>query len=508
MCSLYHNLPDDPDPPDGRQQPLDGMGLPEEVWPALAPFRPGLTPQERFADEWLPFGLLEVLQASRLLVGASEATAFAAIMGSLSLCAQFDYRGHTLAPVPPKPIGLYMVVISESGWRKSTVDSLFFIVHNDADSKAEAAHRKAQNEEKAGGDKARRFKPVSLRGDWTIEMLLNTLREGRPVQCAHLADAAALLGGWSFQPQNLGRTLSKLIQAWDGEVLTQDRVKDRGVELRVSNYALSLTWMGQRRVIDPVLFGNDSANGFLARVLLSRDDERPSVVDGNDMDRVEASAKLRRFNDLIRGCRERQDGGLEYADDGPWLPPGVVNIDPLARALLAEFNSECEAIHDELMKDDDSHLASVYVRAGEQAIRLAANFVVYEEYERQYSDGGELTTRLLIDEEQASRAVGLMGWYIGEAKRMASASDATELAKACQHIADKLGDVATGRQTVKGAMNEDGLSIRLVCHRLGNKRVKTDPEFRERVIAQMTTDGYIRAVSGRKGRFDVNPELS
>ena len=74
------------------------------------------------------------------------------------------------------------------------------------------------------------------------------------------------------------------------------------------------------------------------------------------------------------------------------------------------------------MKDDDSHLASVYVRAGEQAIRLAANFVVYEEYERQYSDGGDLATRLLIDEEQASRAVGLMGWYIGEAKfRMASA---------------------------------------------------------------------------------------
>ena len=46
-----------------------------------------------------------------------------------------------------------------------------------------------------------------------------------------------------------------------------------------------------------------------------------------------------------------------------------------------------------------------------------------------------------------------------------------------------------------------------MCHRLGNKRVKTDPEFRERVIAQMTTDGYIRAVSGRKGGFDVNPEL-
>ena len=506
--SLYHNLPYDPDPPDGRQQPLDGMGLPEEVWPPLAPFRPNLAPQERFADEWLPFGLSDVLQAARRLCGSSEATACAAILGSLSLCTQFDYRAQTLAPVPPKPIGLYMVVISESGWRKTTVDNLFFGVHNDADSAAESAHRKAQNEEKGGGDKVRRFKPISLRGDWTTEMLLNTLRDGRPVQCAHLSDAAGLLGGWSFQPGNIGRTLSKLVQAWDGDVLSQDRVKDRGVELRVTNYALSLTWMGQRRVMDPVLFGESSANGFLARVLLSRDDERPSGVEPDGLDDVEASAKLWRFNDLIRNLRQRQDSGLEYADDDPWKPQGVVNIDAAARGLLSAFATECDEVHDVLMRDDDSSLASVYVRAGEQACRLAANFAVYEEYCRWYSEGGELATRLLIDEEQASRAVGLMGWYIGEAKRMASASDATELARACQHIADKLGDVATGRQTVKGAMNEDGLSIRLVCHRLGNKRVKTDPEFRERVISQMTTDGYIRAVSGRKGRFDVNPELS
>ena len=92
MCSLYQQLPDDPDPPDGRQQPLDGMGLPEEVWPPLAPFRPNLAPQERFADEWLPFGLSDVLQAARRLCGSSEATACAAILGSLSLCTQFDYR--------------------------------------------------------------------------------------------------------------------------------------------------------------------------------------------------------------------------------------------------------------------------------------------------------------------------------------------------------------------------------------------------------------------------------
>ena len=452
--------------------------------------------------------LYEVLQAARQLCGSSEATACGAILGSLSLCAQFDYRGQTLAPVPPKSIGLYIVVISESGWRKTTVDNVFFSVHEEADSLASRAHTKATNEEKGGGDKARRFKPIALRGDWTIEMLLNTLRDGRPVQCAHLSDAAALLGGWSFQPGNLSRTLSKLVQAWDGDVLTQDRVKDKGVELRVESYAFSLMWMGQRRVMDPVLFGDDAGNGFLARVLLSRDDERPVRVDVDPVDMAVPRQKLWEFNDLIRHLRARQDDGLEYVDGEPWKPGGVVNIDPSARGILSEFAAECEEVHDALMRDDDSALASVYVRAGEQACRLASNFAVYEEYRRWYSEGGDLAPVLTITDEQADRAVGLMGWYIGEAKRMASASEATELARACQHIADKLGDVATGRTVVKGALNEDGLSIRLVCHRLGNKRVKTDPEFRERVIAQMTTDGYIHAVAGKKGRFDVNPELS
>ena len=141
-------------------------------WPSIAPIKARKAQQSNYPVEALPEEIQLVLMATVRLAGCSTHTAAASLMGSLSLLAQVDYTVQTLAPTA-KPTSLFMLAISESGWRKSEAAQLLMSGHREADSRAVALHTMAkqqyEEEQKSGKKKGqensprpRTFQPLSL----------------------------------------------------------------------------------------------------------------------------------------------------------------------------------------------------------------------------------------------------------------------------------------------------------------------------------------------------------
>ena len=479
-------------------------------WPSIAPIKARKAQQSNYPVEALPEEIQLVLMATVRLAGCSTHTAAASLMGSLSLLAQVDYTVQTLAPTA-KPTSLFMLAISESGWRKSEAAQLLMSGHREADSRAVALHTMAkqqyEEEQKSGKKKGqensprpRTFQPLAFRNDATIEAAQSRMMAGRPWIIQAPDEATTLFGNWSFQAGQLGRSLAGYNSAWDGSPLQSDRVTDnREVFLASGAYAMCAAWSGQPSTLLPLLFSDAAANGFAARCLVSHDDVRPKAIARQQSD----AEMLTWFNQIITDIRATQDEGIEFAPK-PDAPPrwrAKIGMENDAEDLLSQFGQEQEAKADGLMDTGHRHERSFAARAAEQSARMAAVFTAW----KAYRGGNSRAPGLQIDLLTMDGAIKLTRWYQSELGRLAAVAGATELAEHASHLADRIAAAVISKDPK--LINENGLALSKLANSRGSTAVRNDPEMRKKVIELLQYENYIQANLNSRGRFQVNPNI-
>ena len=222
-----------------------------------------------------PSGLRKYIDAVRTVAGASIPTAAACVTAAFNLLAAEDIDVQSRANAS-HPAGLYFVVGSESGWRKSSAFREAMQDHTEADERADALfHENHASGEEASEPRPKGFSPRALRQDFTVEALLTRLWKARRTIGVANSDASSLLGGWSFRKDNLHRSLSHFVNVWDGDPTSIDRRNPEVPEILFYQRRLTALIMGQVSVAEKLLFSEAAGNGFTARCLPSIDRERP-----------------------------------------------------------------------------------------------------------------------------------------------------------------------------------------------------------------------------------------
>ena len=179
----------------------------------------------------VPPGLKKYIDATRIVAGASVPTSAACIAAAFNLLAAEDIDVQSRANAP-HPSGLYFVVGSESGWRKSASFRETMQGHVEADERVDALHHEADSNTEEGMEfRVKGFSPRALRQDFTIEALLSRLWKARRTMAVANSDASSLLGGWSFRKDNLSRSLSHFVSLWDGDPTSIDRRNPEAPEI-------------------------------------------------------------------------------------------------------------------------------------------------------------------------------------------------------------------------------------------------------------------------------------
>ena len=114
--------------------------------------------------------------------------------------------------------------------------------------------------------------------DVTADGLLHQLQWGRPSTALWESEIGTQFN-YAFAGNRQARTLGYLTSAWDGARLSTVRAADskRHIYLPADTYALSIVWSAQPDLVLPILFSQSTSRGFLARCLVSLDEEMPDL---------------------------------------------------------------------------------------------------------------------------------------------------------------------------------------------------------------------------------------
>ena len=475
-------------------------------------------PQSPYPEDSFPPDLENVLQAAQRLAQCPAGIAGAALLGSLALLAQGDFRVQTLAPHPSPP-SLFLVALAESGLHKSSAFRLLGAGHQEADGRLEvrwqgakasdAQHRASNNREKGSEREpeprtARAAPPLALLRDFTTDGLLLQLERGRP-SIAIWTPEAGVQFNVAFSRSQAPRTLSYLNDAWDSAELSKVRAgKGNQIYIPFDTYSMSMVWAGQPDIFMSVMFGPLALNGLLARCLISRDDTYPSP--GAPLDRD--GDLVRGFNARVLRVRERQDVGMEYAPrvDEPRRRWPIIQLAQEAREQLAAFYTRQRALASHFRKAGQRHESSFAERATEQVARVAGVFTAWDSYRTEGSVRGTLYT----DGVNIVRAIRLVEWFQGEVMRLAAVSGATPKARYAVDLAGVIAQVISDPASRLGRyplINQNGLAIHTLANRRGHPVVRGDTDMRRAVIEILVHHGYIRP-SDAKGRYLVHPKLA
>ena len=476
--------------------------LPQRILPTSEPVAPYPVPES----------VRGYVLAIQELAGCSVPTAAGSVLGSLNVLASTDYDVRGLAP-KPFPTSLYILVSSPSGFRKSTAYGLAFRGHDNADSNihrkwaaAKADYQEWHDTKKGKGSKvaesppkARRYRPVALRTNVTLEALIKRLMLGREAQTMASSEAGAWLGSWPFQKTQRSKTLAELSDMWDGHKISLDRASD-DEEYWLEGRRLSMLLMAQPLITLSLVFSDDATNGFTARLLLSQDDNRPRAVHHSWPDGASPGQLLRHLDQTIVRVRDAQDRGSEFAPPPDAPPPSraVVTLDTDAQQALRNFHELCEGLADQPC---GQHESSYWNRAPEQAARIAATLAVFQHHR----DGGRLSERVAVTQSLINEATDVVQWYGRELRRLAGIATAVADARAAEAMVPML---LTGLSTVGVG---DGRSVKLLTlmsqRASGNAHhLRGDPDARRRVIELLEEYEYVRR-DARRGWFEVNPRI-
>ena len=439
------------------------------------------------ADFPVPPGLKQYVDATRIVAGASVPTSAACIAAAFNLLAAEDVDVQSRANAP-HPAGLYFVVGSESGWRKSSAYRETMQGHVEADERVEALFREADTATEEGIEtKPRGFSPRALRQDFTVEALLSRLWKARRTMAVANSDASSLLGGWSFRRDNLSRTLSHFVSLWDGDPTSIDRRNPEAPEIFFYQRRLTALIMGQVNVIEDLLFSQAAGNGYTARCLPSMDRERPKPPADTSTSFQSALETIARMREIVIRRREDQDANVELLRGVLRRP--VIHPDHDARDLLAAASAKFDALAD---ASDNLHERGFWARAQEQTARYATTLA----YVRILEDGIPASwdhvsyTRAEVD--QAEAVITWHGDLIRSYAVMAASEKVTRLANETLTIL---------REKREKVIKEDGsIAARNVISRMGKGEMRTDAGLREQVLDVLVSHRHL-IPTARKGHY-------
>lgn len=401
-----------PDP-----QPLTMMGKPED-YPVDA-----LPPRLRAAVE----EVCGFVQAPLPLVASSAIAAL-----SLAIQAHVDVKR---AEKLSGPVGLYIIVVADSGERKTTCDSFFMdeirryeaeqqevakpalsayradlnaweakcsaikenIRQAARDNKATATHEDVLCKLEAEKPEPPQI-PRLLYADATPEALSYALGRQWPSGGVVSAEAGIVFGSHGMSADSVMRNLATLNQLWDGSALTIDRRTSES--FTVSGARLTVALQVQEATLR-AFFAKAGAlargSGFMARFLVAW----PHSTQGTRkfVDAPNSWPQLTTFNRRIAEILAQQ----APINDRGCLEPVMLTMTPEARAEWIEFHDHIET---RLAPNGDLFdVRDVASKSADNAARLAALFHVF---------AGE-TGPIGLDSVESATCI--VAWHLSESDR-------------------------------------------------------------------------------------------
>ena len=435
----------------------------------------------------VPPRLRKYIDATRTVAGASVPTSAACIGAAFNLLAAEDIDVQSRANAP-HPSGLYFVVGSESGWRKSASFRETMRGHVEADERVEALHREADSNTEEGMEfRTRGFSPRALRQDFTIEALLSRLWKARRTMAVANSDASSLLGGWSFRRDNLSRSLSHFVSLWDGDPTSIDRRNPETPEIFFYQRRLTALIMGQVNVTEDLLFSQAAGNGFTARCLPSMDRERPKPPADSSTSFQSALDTIAQMRELVIRRRADQDANVELLQGVQRRP--VIHPDHAARDLLAAASTKFDALAD---ATDNLHERGFWTLAQKQTARYAATLA----YVRMLEEGiPESWDHVYYTRPEVDQAEAVITWH-GDLTRSYAIQAASE--KVTRLANETITMLREKREKV--AKEDGSIAARNVIARLGKGEMRTDAGLREQVLEVLVSHRHL-IPPARKGHY-------
>ena len=435
----------------------------------------------------VPTGLKEYIYAVQTVAGASVPTSAACVTAAFNLLAAEDIDVQSRANAP-HPAGLYFIVGSESGWRKSSSFREAMQGHVEADERADALfHQNDATGDESGESRSKGFSPRALRRDFTIEALLTRLWKARRTMGVANSDASSLLGGWSFRKDNLDRSLSHFVNLWDGDVTSIDRKNPEAPEIFFYGRRLTALIMGQVNVAEKLLFSEAAGNGFTARCLPNIDRERPKPPDESPTSYQAALDTIANMREMMLARREHQDASVELLLGVQRRP--IIHPETDARDLLAAVSAKFDILADNA---DNPHERGFWARAQEQTARYAATLAYIRTLENGIPETWEHVRYTRAEVDQAQAVITWHGELIKSYAIMAASEKITRLAN------DTISMLREKRSKVE---KEDGtIPARAVIARMGKAELRTDATKREQVLDLLVSHRHLIPVA-RKGHY-------
>ena len=434
-----------------------------------------------------PPRLKKYIDATRIVAGASMPTSAACIGAAFNLLAAEDIDVQSRANAS-HPSGLYFVVGSESGWRKSASFRETMQGHMEADERVEALDHEADSNTEEGTEfRSRGFSPRALRQDFTIEALLSRLWKARRTMAVANSDASSLLGGWSFRRDNLSRSLSHFVSLWDGDPTSIDRRNPETPEIFFYQRRLTALIMGQVNVAEELLFSQAAGNGFTARCLPSMDRERPKPPADTSTSFQSALDTIAQMREMVIRRRKDQDANVELLQGVQRRP--VIHPDSAARDFLAAASAKFDALAD---ATDNLHERGFWARAQEQTARYAATLAYVRTLEEGIPESWDHVYYTRPEVDQAEAVITWHGDLIRSYAIQAASEKVTRLANET---------ITMLREKREKVAKEDGsIAARNVIARLGKGEMRTDAGLREQVLEVLISHRHL-IPTARKGHY-------
>ena len=471
---------------------------------------------EPYPLEALPPLIREAVEEVASFVKAPIPMVACSALAAVSLACQAHVDVRRLEKLEG-PVGLFILVIADSGERKSTCDSFF--------SKAIAAYERSKADEtkpsiknykaaseaweaKRSGVKerirqlAKQLKPTSgteldladlehvkpepprvprlLYADATPEALAFGLGKLWPSGGVVSAEAGIVFGSHGMGKDSVMRNLSLLNQLWDGATLTIDRKTTESFIVRGARLTIAL------QVQEPTIrefFGRSGAlargTGFLARFLVAWPKSTQGIrhINPDAPNGPKSWPKLAAFNQRIAKILEES---APIDKDGS-LTPALLQMTPEANAKWVAYHNLIES--ELLPRGECFDVRDVASKSPDNAARLAALFHTFE------GKGGA------IDSGSFESASKVAIWHLHEARRFFG-----ELA-----LPVELADAARlDSFLIEQAGRDCQISTR-DAQRLGPIRKKENLDEALAVLEELNR--AIRVVNQKRKTILVNPAL-
>jgi putative DNA primase/helicase len=417
---------------------LDGSVFPaladDVTWPEPVPLVQSIQP-EPYPLDALPLGMREAVQEVQAVAQAPVAMVATSALSALSMAAQ-GLHDVVRAERLSGPVGLFTLVLADSGERKTTCDDFFQptirkwqqaqeearrpeVEQHEADMDAWSAQRegllgaikdavkkgKPSDAQKRELAELHAMKPHPPRvprliySDITPEELGYQLGKRYPSAAITASEGGVVLGGHGMSGEMAMRNMARLNDLWSGQEIQSDR---RTVESwRARNARLTLSLQVQEstlRAFFDKTAGLARGTGFLARFLVAW----PQSTQGTRFYKEPPGhwPKLAIYHQRIERILNEP---LAIDDEGE-LHPSALPLTAEAKAVWVAFHDEVEARL--AVGGDYADIRDVASKCADNAARLAALFHIFE-----YGGGGAVGPGAM------EGGCMLAAWHLDEARR-------------------------------------------------------------------------------------------